>query len=145
MIGVLDAMIDRLLAVEALQFWSLVVLWVVLSLASMGIATAKGRSGGLYLLLGLFLSPVVSMIAAVAQPDKRGEVIDDLRARLAVLEAANAPPPGQAAEGAAMAVDAPAPAAALTLRSTLVSVVVWCVIAALAGGAFLFWTQYRAG
>lgn len=53
-------------------------IWIVAAVLVAGYAEGKGHSFGLYLLLGLITSPVVSLIVAMLVPDQTLEEVEDV-------------------------------------------------------------------
>jgi hypothetical protein len=54
-----------------MELIALIGIWILLSVLAARIAEGKGRSPGLYLLVSLFLTPVVGILMAlVARPDR---------------------------------------------------------------------------
>lgn len=86
--SVIEAMIDRLLALESTVLWAGLATWLALSFAVGAMAMGKGHSGGGYFLMGLLLSPVIGALVVLLLDDRKAKAISDLNRRLVALEPA---------------------------------------------------------
>lgn len=92
MIGVLETVVDRLLALETSVFWGGVVSWITLSMACSAVASGKGQPPGVYFLVSLMFSPVIGFLFVATIANRRADELAALRKRLDVLEGKEEPP-----------------------------------------------------
>lgn len=101
-VGLLERMVDRIIALEGALLWMGVFGWVALALVVAVLAPARGQSAVGFFFLALFLSSILAMLVLLFVPDGRARRQALLEARLAQLEADLGRPHAGADPGAPM-------------------------------------------
>lgn len=86
----MEALVDRVLAIETSLFWGGIVTWFMLAALVGAIASGRGRSGFGFFLIALLCSSLVTVIVLLFLPDFRHQRLLALESRLAALDGQSA-------------------------------------------------------